>query len=220
MGLTMIQGYGMTECSPIITLNRDRYNKPASAGVPMPGAELQIIDKDENGIGEIICRSDSVMIGYYDEPEETAEAVIDGWLHTGDYGRLDAEGFLYITGRKKNLIVTKNGKNISPEELETSLYKIPLVADAVVWGKDDPKSGDLIICADILPDYNYVRTVYGADVGIEEIKKLLKIELDRLNEKYPLYKRIKRFAIREQAFEKTSTQKIKRYKIRNDNKQE
>ena len=214
MGMTMIQGYGMTECAPIITLNRDRYSKAASAGVALPGTEVRIIDGDENGIGEVICRSDSVMIGYYEDPEGTAQTLMDGWLHTGDYGYLDPEGFLFITGRKKNLIVTKNGKNISPEELETYLYRIPLIAEVIVKGKDDPKNGDTIICADIFPDSEYIKSAYGEETKPDEIKRLLKTELDKVNEKLPIYKRIRRFTVREQPFEKTSTQKIIRNSIK------
>ncbi|MDR0570853.1 MAG: AMP-binding protein [Clostridiales Family XIII bacterium] len=212
MGFTMIQGYGMTESAPIIAVNRDRYSKAASVGPPLPGAEVRIIDEDENGVGEIVCRGESVMLGYYDDPEETARVVQGGWLQTGDFGRFDEDGFLYVTGRKKNIIVTKNGKNISPEELEHYLRKIPLVGEVVVWGKNDQKSGDIVICADIFPNRDYL-TEGGAAVTDAEMKLLLKGEIDRLNEKLPLYKRVKRFMIRNEEFEKTSTQKIKRHTV-------
>ena len=118
MGFPMIQGYGMTENSPILAVNRDRYSRADSAGRAMPGTELKIIDPDETGMGEILCKGPSVMIGYYDNEEETKNTIIDGWLYTGDYGRIDKDGFLYITGRKKSVIVTKNGKNVFPEEVE------------------------------------------------------------------------------------------------------
>ncbi len=210
MGFTMIQGYGMTENSPIIAVNKDRYFKPASAGLPMPGTEVKIIDQDENGVGEIICKGDSVMIGYYDNPEETAKVLVDGWLHTGDYGYFDKDGFLYIAGRKKNVIVTKNGKNIFPEEVEFYLNKCDFISEVVVWGLDDEKSGDTIVCAEIYPNYPAVEAKFG-QVGETELKRLLKKEIDGINELMPLYKRVKRLEIREVEFEKTTTKKIKRY---------
>jgi long-chain acyl-CoA synthetase len=213
MGLTMFQGYGMTENAPIIAVNRDRYSKAASVGFPMPGTDVRIIDADENGVGEIICRGDSVMLGYYNDPEESARVIVDGWLHTGDYGNFDKDGFLYVTGRKKNIIVTKNGKNISPEELEHYLYKIKLISEVLIWGKNDMTSGDIIVCADIYPDYEYIASEYGRELSDEELKRLLKDEIDKVNDKMPLYKRIKRFIIRDQEFEKTSTQKIKRFTV-------
>lgn len=210
MGFTMFQGYGMTENAPIIAVNKDRYYKSASVGLPMPGTEIKIVDQDENGIGEIICRGDSVMIGYYDNPEETARVLVDGWLHTGDYGYFDRDGFLYISGRKKNVIVTKNGKNIFPEEVEFYLSKSEYIREVVVWGIDDEKSGDTVVQAEIFPDYPAIEEKFGK-IEEDELKKLLKKEIDETNEHMPLYKRVKRFEIREEEFEKTTTKKIKRY---------
>lgn len=210
MGITMFQGYGMTENSPIIAVNKDRYYKAASAGLPMPGTEVEIIEQDENGVGEIICRGDSVMLGYYNNPEETAKVLVDGWLHTGDYGYFDKDGFLYIAGRKKNVIVTKNGKNIFPEEVEFYLNKSDFIKEVVVWGVDDEKSGDTIVQAEIFPDYSAVEEQLGK-ISEEELKRILKREIDEINEHMPLYKRVKRFEIREEEFEKTTTKKIKRY---------
>ena len=210
MGFTMFQGYGMTENAPIIAVNKDRYYKPASVGLPMPGTEIEIIDQDENGIGEIICRGDSVMIGYYNNPEETAKVLVDGWLHTGDYGYFDRDGFLYISGRKKNVIVTKNGKNIFPEEVEFYLNKSEYISEVVVWGIDDEKSGDTIVQAEIFPDYPAIEEKFGR-IGEDELRKLLKKEIDEANEHMPLYKRVRRFEVRQEEFEKTTTKKIKRY---------
>lgn len=211
MGVTMFQGYGMTENAPIITVNKDRYFKPASVGLPMPGTEVQIIDQDENGIGEIICKGDSVMIGYYDNPEETAKVLVDGWLHTGDYGYFDQDGFLYITGRKKNVIVTKNGKNIFPEEVELYLNKSDFISEVLVWGFDDERSGDTVVQAEIFPDHPALEEKFGKVPEEEELRKILKKEIDRINEQMPLYKRVKRFEIRKEEFEKTTTKKIKRH---------
>jgi len=210
MGITMFQGYGMTENSPIIAVNKDRYFKAASVGLPMPGTEIQIIDQDENGVGEVICKGDSVMLGYYNNPEETAKVLIDGWLHTGDYGYFDKDGFLYISGRKKNVIVTKNGKNIFPEEVEFYLNKSEYINEVIVWGVEDEKTGDTVVQAEIFPDYPALEKRYGM-ASEEDLRRILKKEIDGINEQMPLYKRVKRFEIREEEFEKTTTKKIKRY---------
>lgn len=210
MGFTMMQGYGMTECSPIIAVNKDRYSKPASVGPALPGTQIRILEQDENGIGEIVCKSDSVMLGYYDNPEETSLVLRDGWLHTGDYGYLDEDGFLYITGRKKNVIVTKNGKNIFPEEVEFHLGKSNFIAECVVYGVEDKETGETVVCADLFPDYPTIQELQG-DLSESELRKLLKEEISKANERMPSYKRVKRFDIRKTEFEKTSTKKIKRH---------
>lgn len=210
MGLPMIQGYGMTECSPIITVNKDRYSKPASAGLPLPHTEVRIEEPDENGIGEILCKSESVMLGYLDDPAETAATIQDGWLHTGDYGYFDGEGFLYITGRKKNVIVTKNGKNIFPEEVELYLGKSGFIAECMVYGVDDAASGETVVCAEIFPDHASIEESHGPLSG-QALRVLLKVEIEKANDRLPPYKRIRRFDIRETEFEKTGTRKIKRY---------
>ncbi|NBI61778.1 long-chain fatty acid--CoA ligase [Clostridiales bacterium] len=210
MGLPMIQGYGMTENAPIITVNRDYYSKADSAGKPMPGTEVKIIDQDKDGIGEIICRGPSVMIGYYDNPEATAEVLKDGWLYTGDYGRFDSEGFLYICGRKKNVIVTKNGKNVFPEEVEYYLQQSEYIEEVVVYGTLDEKSEDTVIYAEIFPNFEALKEELG-EIGEEELRRFMKTVIDEANEQMPLYKRVKRFKLRQEEFEKTTTRKIKRY---------
>lgn len=209
MGFNMFQGYGMTECSPIITVNMDRYSKPASVGLPMPGTEVKLVDQDENGVGEIVCKSDSVMLGYYENEEETAKVLKDGWLYTGDYGYFDEDGFLYISGRKKNVIVTKNGKNIFPEEVEFYLSKSPFIAEVVVRGKDDEKTGETIVWAEIFPDMEAIREQNG-ELSQDELKSLIKREIDTANDQMSTYKRVKRFKLRDTEFEKTTTKKIKR----------
>lgn len=209
MGFNMFQGYGMTECSPIITVNMDRYSKPASVGLPMPGTEVKLVDQDENGVGEIVCKSDSVMLGYYENEEETAKVLKDGWLYTGDYGYFDEDGFLYISGRKKNVIVTKNGKNIFPEEVEFYLSKSPFIAEVVVRGKDDEKTGETIVWAEIFPDMEAIREQNG-ELSQDELKSLMKREIDAANDQMSTYKRVKRFKLRDTEFEKTTTKKIKR----------
>lgn len=211
MGIPMIQGYGMTENAPIIAVNRDRYSKADSVGKPMPGTEVRIVNPDKDGIGEIICRGPSVMIGYYDDPEATAEVLKDGWLYTGDYGRFDKDGFLYICGRKKNVIVTKNGKNIFPEEVEYYLLKNKYIQEAIVYGTVDKKSGDTIVRAEIFPDFPAIEDDMGK-LSEDGLRDVLKNSIDEINENMTPYKRVKRFKIRREEFEKTTTRKIKRYK--------
>lgn len=209
LGIPMIQGYGMTENAPIIAVNRDCYSKADSVGKPMPGTDVRIIDQDEDGVGEIICRGPSVMIGYYDNPEATAEVLKDGWLHTGDYGRFDEEGFLYICGRKKNVIVTKNGKNIFPEEIEQLLVEQPQIEEVLVYGTIDKRDDDVVVKAEVYPAYNAIKEQYG-ELTAEGIRDVIKESIEEINDKMPAYKRVKRFKIREEEFEKTTTRKIKR----------
>ena len=209
LGFPMIQGYGMTENSPIIAVNRDNYSKADSVGQPMPGTEVKIVDADEDGIGEIICRGPSVMLGYYNDPEATAKVLRDGWLYTGDYGRFDEEGFLYICGRKKNVIVAKNGKNIYPEEIEYLLLEQPLIEEVVVYGVNDKKSGDIIVKAEIFPDFAAVEEILD-HADDHQLSEALKGAIEEVNDKMPAYKRVKRFKVRHEEFEKTSTRKIRR----------
>ena len=210
MGIPMIQGYGMTENSPIIAVNKDRYSKPAAAGLPMPGTQIEIVEVDANGIGEIICKGDSVMLGYYNDPEETAKVLKDGWLYTGDYGYFDKDGFLYVCGRKKSVIVTKNGKNIFPEEVEFYLAQSEFIEEILVYGVEDEKTGDTVVKAEVFLDREAINETAG-ELTVEELRQFIKKEIDRINEQMPVYKRVKRFAIRDTEFEKTTTRKIKRF---------
>lgn len=219
MGFPMIQGYGMTENSPIIAVNRDRCSKAASVGRPMPGTEVKIFQPDETGMGEIICKGPSVMLGYYDDPEETAKVIRDGWLYTGDYGYFDDEGFLYVSGRKKNVIVTKNGKNIFPEEVEFYLTESDYIEEVLVHGVEEQRTGDTVIKAEIFPNFERINGEMG-NPPEAEIETFLKEEVDRINEQMPLYKRVRRIAIRTTEFEKTTTRKIKRHISTNMTKDE
>lgn len=212
MGINMFQGYGLTECSPIVAVNADYCSRPESVGPAMPGTEIRIDEPDEEGIGEILCRSESVMLGYYEDPEETAKVLLpDGWLRTGDYGYVDQDGFLYITGRKKNVIVTKNGKNIFPEELEYQLNKNDCIKESMVWGREDEASGETFITAEIVVDQDVVK-----GLSEEAVHALIKDAVDTVNKLTPPYKRIKKFNVREEEFEKTTTKKIKRHKVNLD----
>lgn len=210
MGLPMMQGYGMTENAPLISVNTDRYGKAASVGRPVPGTTVDIIGKDESGIGEIICKGPSVMMGYYKDPERTSEVLHDGWLFTGDYGRFDEDGFLYITGRKKSVIVNKGGKNIFPEEVEQYLLLEPYVSEVLVYGKPGrADKADVVITAIILPDFDALnRDGIKTDA---QIYRALSEGVGRANAKMPSFKRVMRIEIREKGFIKTTTEKIKRF---------
>lgn len=216
MGINTFQGYGMTECSPIIAVNRERFHPLAgSVGPATPGTEIRIDNPDENGIGEIVAKSDSVMLGYYENEEETAKVLKNGWLYTGDYGYLDADGMLFITGRKKNVIVTKNGKNIFPEEVEYYLMKSPYIKEVIVAGVEDG-SGELVITAYIVPEEEEMEA--AGPMNELQLNRFFKKIIDETNDNMSSYKRVKRFEIRTEEFEKTSTRKIKRYGINTQNK--
>ena len=210
MGINTFQGYGLTESSPIVAVHRDRYHHGSAVGPAMPETEIRIEDPDEDGIGEILTRGPSVMLGYYENPEATAEVLRDGWLYTGDYGYLDEEQFLHITGRKKNVIVTQNGKNIFPEEVEYYLLKSDYIKEVVVTGEQDDKSGNLVVTAHIVPDQEMLRQNEGK-LSDAEMEKLFKKQVDIANAQMPPYKRVKRIQLRSEEFEKTSTMKIKRF---------
>lgn len=210
MGINMFQGYGLTENSPIVAVFRDRYHHGSSVGPAMPNTEIKISEPDADGIGEILAKDDSVMLGYYEDPEATAAVLKDGWLYTGDYGYIDDEDFLHITGRKKNVIVTKNGKNIFPEEVEYYLMKNKYIKEVIVTGEDDEKTGNLIVTAHIVPDMDAIIDDEGK-MSEEELRKFFKKQIDDVNEQMSSYKRVKRFELRKEEFEKTSTRKIKRF---------
>lgn len=210
MGFPIFQGYGMTECSPIIAVNKDRYSKAAAAGLPLPGTEVKIYNPDEKGIGEIICKGPSVMLGYYRDDDATREALRNGWLHTGDYGYFDQDGFLYVSGRKKSVIITKNGKNIFPEEVEFYLTESEYIEEALVHGIDGLRNDDVIIKAEIFPNYPLFENE-NPEVSEDYIEEKIGEIIEKINDTVPKYKRIKRYYIRKTEFEKTTTKKIKRY---------
>ena len=215
LGFIAVQGYGLTECAPMAALNPDthKYMRNASVGHLLPGMEVKIEDKDEDGIGEICLKGPNVMMGYYNMPEETAKVIRDGWFHTGDLGYVDDEDFIYITGRKKNVIITRNGKNVFPEELEYYLGKIPYVSESMVWAESDADGQDDVIVATIKPDMEEVTAALGEEAAKDtaEVEKLLWAEVDKLNENLPLFKKIKKVVIRTEDFEKTTGKKIKRF---------
>jgi long-chain acyl-CoA synthetase len=211
MGFPMIQGYGMTENSPILAVNRDRCSKADSVGMPMPGTEIKIDEPDVSGMGEVLARGPSVMIGYYDNQDATDETINDGWLYTGDYGYFDEDGYLYITGRKKSVIVTKNGKNVFPEELEFYLTESGFIEEAFVHEEEARSGEDTVIKAEIFPSYDNINKELEREADDDEIREFIGGIIDELNDEMPPYKRIKRFGIRKTEFIKTTTRKIKRF---------
>lgn len=212
IGILVLQGYGLTECSPLVAGNRDYLYRDASIGLPIPGVEMKLDGMNEEGIGEILVKGPNVMLGYYQNETATQKVMRDGWFCTGDLARVDEHGFYYMTGRKKNVIVTKNGKNIYPEEVESYLNDSLYVQESLVWGQYDESSGETFVNAHIVPNFNAIREKLKiAESSRDEIFKLIKEEIAKINRGIPLYKRIREFDIREQEFVKTTTKKIKRY---------
>ncbi len=208
LGILFLQGYGLTECSPIVGVNRDVDFRDDSAGMLISNMELIIDEPNEDGIGEIVVKGENVMMGYYEDEEATNAVLKDGWFHTGDLGYMDKDKFIYITGRKKNLILTKNGKNVFPEEIESYLSKYPEIKECLVYGKDNETTGDTDICAEIFPDFDLFK---GQDD--HKIKAAIEEIVRDVNEPLPMFKKIRKVHIRKEEFEKTTTQKIKRYKL-------
>ena len=210
LGITILNGYGITECSPLISANRNKYRKPGSVGTPILACRVKIDDPDENGEGEICVKGPNVMLGYYNNPEATAEVFDkDGFFHTGDYGKLDEEGWIYITGRKKNLIILSNGKNVYPEEIEADLQKVEGVTEVVVYaGESRVQKDKITIVAEIFPDADLLK-----DKGITDLQKYFEDQVKALNAKMPPYKAVKRVKLRDTEFQKNTSRKITRFNI-------
>lgn len=203
-GIRASQGYGLTETAPVLTAPKNDMDKIGSCGTPIPEVEVKIANPNENGIGEIIARGPNVMLGYYENEEATNEVIKDGWFYTGDLGYKDDDNFFYITGRKKNVIVLKNGKNIYPEELEVLINKLPYVNECIVFGY--PKDDDLIVSTKIVYDAKQI----GNNLDEKEIKNKIWENIKKLNNTLPTYKYIKNLFISEEPMIKTTTSKIKR----------
>ena len=210
LGIKMYQGYGLTESSPVIAAEDDKYRKPGTIGKAFPSLEVKIDNPNEEGIGELLAKGPSIMLGYYNNEEATKETLDEeGWLHTGDLAKIDEEGFISISGRKKFVIVLKNGKNIYPEELETLVNKINGVKESFVYGRPED-DGDYTICAKIVYDKDITNKVYG-ELEEEELKAEILKEVKKVNKTMPAYKYIREISITQEELIKTTTQKIKRF---------
>ena len=209
LGFTMYQGYGLTETSPVIASEDDKFRKIGSIGKAFPSLEVKIDNPNEEGIGELLVKGPSVMLGYYDNKEATEETIEkDGWLHTGDLAKIDKDDYIYISGRKKYVIVLKNGKNIYPEELEALVNKIEGVKESIVYGKPQD-DGDYKICAKIVYDEEVIKEIYNK-TDEDEILKIIKEKIKEVNHTIPAYKYIREVIITKEELIKTTTQKVKR----------
>lgn len=215
-GIQIIFGYGLTECAPLVIINNDRLHLAESIGEPLPGVEAKIENPNAEGIGEICVRGPMVMLGYYENEEATREVIDEeGFFHTGDLGRVDAKNHFYICGRSKNVIVTENGKNIFPEELEYHLSRSAVVSDSLVYGSENQK-GKLAVTANIHPNYAEIKERLGKDdVSDDEVEQEIRKAVDETNRAVPTYKRIVNFTIRKTEFIKTTTEKIQRFRKEN-----
>ena len=212
IGIEVVQGYGMTESAPVIA-GENLFNRaPGSIGLGFPGMEVEIADPDDEGIGEIIVRSPSVMMGYYQDKDETDKVLKDGWLHTGDLAYLDSKGCIHITGRSKNVIVLKNGKNVYPEEIETIIAELPYVEENIVFGevrREGADDRDEVLVAKIVYDKDLMKEKYGAETE-EQIYAIVDADIDRINSNMPKYKHVHRLILQTEEMAKTTTGKVKR----------
>ena len=210
-GIEICEGYGITECSPLIAVNRHGRVKPHSVGQPVDNCEVRIADASPDGTGEIEARGRNVMLGYYGNEEATAEVFTeDGWFRTGDIGYIDDDGYIYITGRKKNIIILSNGKNIFPEEIEEHLYTSPLIAECVVIGRKN-RNGETVITAVVYPGDEAPEL---AGKSKEEKLALVREAVNGINRSLPVYKQVREVELRDEEFEKTTTRKIKRFLVK------
>ena len=208
LGIRLAQGYGLTETSPVVAVEGDKTQKVGTVGKALPSLEVKIDSPDEKGIGEIWVKGPSVMIGYYNNNEATEDVMSGEWFKTGDLGYLENE-YLHITGRKKNVIVQKNGKNIFPEELETLISYIPGVKESIVYGKPT-RDNDLDVCVKIVYDKEAIKDIIGY-VSEDEIYKLMKKHIADINKNMPPYKHIREIIITDEELIKTTTAKVKRH---------
>ncbi len=219
LGFMFLQGYGLTETSPILTVNRIEAFKDEAAGLPLPGVQVRIMEPGEDGVGEVIARGDNVMIGYYKNEQTTRETFTeDGWYRTGDLGFIDDDGFLHISGRKKNVIIAANGKNVYPEELEDLINRSPLVLESMVYGEATNGYTEKIAVQIVVDGEALIARAESKKVDItnEWVRRVVQKEIDKVNKQVPSFKRIQNVIVRENEFEKTTTKKIKRYTVSKD----
>jgi long-chain acyl-CoA synthetase len=210
LGFTMYQGYGLTETSPVIAAEDDKFQKIGSIGKAFPSLEVKINEPNQEGIGELMVKGPTTMLGYYQNDEATKETIeLDGWLHTGDLAKIDQEGYIFITGRKKFVIVLKNGKNIYPEELEALINKIEGIKESFVFGKEEA-DGDYKIWVKVVYDKEVMQEIYGTQ-DENKVREILWQEIKKINKTMPAYKYIREMILTDQELIKTTTQKIKRH---------
>jgi long-chain acyl-CoA synthetase len=210
LGINLVQGYGLTETSPVIAIGTNKNYRTGSVGLSVPSVEAKLIDVNSDGIGELVVKGPSIMLGYYNNEEATKEAFDGEWFHTGDLARIDKDGYIYICGRKKSVIVLKNGKNIFPEEMEILVNKIEGVKESFVFGKQQTDDKDNIkINVKVVVDKEIVKTVYKVQTD-EEIYKAIFEKIKEINKQMPQYKAIRGMILTEEPLIKTTTNKIKR----------
>lgn len=218
IGILTVQGYGLTETSPVLSAENIKAIKYGSIGLALEDIEIRIDNPNEDGIGELVAKGPNVMLGYYDNEEATKEVLENGWFHTGDLGYIDKDGFIFITGRKKNVIVLKNGKNVYPEELEVLINNLPYVAESMVFGM--PKDDDLVVSVKIVYDEKFVEQKFGK-ISEDELYNIIWNDIKEINNGLTNYKHIKNLIITDEPMIKTTTAKVKRFeemkKIGNDN---
>ncbi len=207
-GILTIQGYGLTETSPVLCAENYKHIRYGSIGIPMCNVEMKIFEPNNEGIGEIIAKGPNVMLGYYENEEATNEVLEDGWFHTGDLGYMDKDGYFFVTGRKKNVVVLKNGKNIYPEEIEILINNLPYIQESMVFGL--PKSDDLLLSAKIVYNKDYVSEHYP-NISNEDLKDMIWNDIKQINGTLTTYKHIKNIILTDEPMIKTTTAKIKRY---------
>lgn len=208
IGINMLNGYGLTETSPVLSAENDKYKKAGSVAFPMPGMEIMIDSPDEKGVGEICAKGPCLMLGYYKNEEATKEAIKDGWFHTGDLGYYDKDGYLFISGRKKNVIILKNGKNIFPEELETLIAKLPYVTENMVYARD--RNEDIIVAVKIVYNESIMKEMFP-NATKDDYHDIIWKDIKEINKTLPKYKYIKHLIVTDIPMIKTTTQKIKRH---------
>ena len=217
-GFNFVQGYGLTETSPILTLNQLNNFKDMAAGIPLKNVHLKINEPNSEGIGEILAEGPNIMLGYYKNPQLTKEVFEGDWFKTGDLGYIDSDGFLHIVGRKKNVIISRTGENVYPEEIEDVLNRSPFIRESLVYGEEDEKH-DEIIAAQIVADADaFIEYAEQNNVEINNdlIREIIEVEIKKVNKQLPLHKQVRKFYIRTEEFEKTTTQKIKRYLVKKE----
>jgi len=217
-GFNFVQGYGLTETSPILALNQIDNFKDMAAGLPLKNVHLRINDPNPEGIGEVWVKGPNVMLGYFKNPQLTKEVFEGEWLKTGDLGFIDSDGFLHLVGRKKNMILSRTGENVYPEEIEDIINRSPYILESFVYGEENDKHDEIIAAqlvtdADAFIEYSEHNS---ADINDELIKKIVDEEIKKVNKQLPLHKQIRKYYIRTEEFEKTTTQKIKRYLVKKE----